>query len=176
MYGARDSRFDSARAAPDADGVRALAVCLVVVAACQGAEPNLSSTDQEATVMPVSSHDFGSLQVGQTSGPFSFSINPAAGNNDDIVSSITENCPDFSVNAPGLPAEVYRTCDVCCFTGKDGSTICPVAPEPVVCCTSDLMSYSFDTTFMPTVAGTVSCTVTVSLNNGAQTKLVTLTG
>jgi len=126
--------------------------------------------------MPVSTHDFASLQIGQTSAPFTFTVNPAAGNNDDTVTSITENCPDFAVNASGLPAEVYRICDTCCFTGKDGSTICPQPQTPIVCCTTDIQSYQFDTTFTPTIAGTVSCTVTVSLNNGATTKLVTLTG
>ena len=145
-------------------------VSLVILAACQQGEPNLSSTAQEAVTMPVTSHDFGSLQVGQTSGAYTFSINPAAGNNDDFVTSITESCPDFSVNAPGLPAEVYRVCDTC---------TCPAGPGiicPIVCCTTDLQSYTFDTTFSPTVSGTVSCTVTISLNNGATTKLVTLTG
>lgn len=124
--------------------------------------------------MAVTSHNFSSLQIGQTSAPYTFTISPAAGNNDDFVNSITENCPDFAVSAPGLPAEVYRTCDVCCFTGKDGSTICPQAPA--ICCTTSLQSYQFDTTFTPTVAGTVSCTVTITLDSGATTKLVTLTG
>jgi uncharacterized protein (TIGR03382 family) len=150
--------------------VRVVAVLLVLLAACQQKDPQLSSTDQATTTMAVTSHDFGSLQVGQTSAAYTFSINPAAGNNDDTVTSITENCPDFSVNAPGLPAEVYRVCDVC---------TCPAnSPQlcPAVCCTSDLQSYQFDTYFSPTVGTTVSCTVTISLNNGAATKLVTLTG
>jgi uncharacterized protein (TIGR03382 family) len=148
--------------------VRVVVVLLVVLAACQ--QPQLSSTSQEAVTMPATSHDFGSLQVGQTSGAYTFTINPAAGNNDDIISSITENCPDFSVNAPGLPFEVYRVCDVC---------TCPAnSPQscPAVCCTTEAQSYQFDTYFSPTVGGTVSCTVTISLNNGASTKLVTLTG
>ena len=150
--------------------VRAVVVCLLIVAACQQGEPNLSSTSQDAVTMPATSHDFGSLQVGQTSGAFTFTINPAAGNNDDTVNSITENCPDFAVNAPGLPADVYRVCDTCtCPAGSN--VICPV-----VCCTTDFNSYSFDTTFTPTVAGTVSCTVTITLDGGATTKLVTLTG
>lgn len=165
--------FDSAPGAPDADGVRAVVVFLVILAACQQGEPRLSSTAQETVVMATTSHDFGTLQVGQTSGAFTFTISPAAGNNDDFVTAISESCPDFSVNAPGLPAEVYRVCDTCTCPAGSG-IICPVAP--VVCCTTDMMSYSFDTTFTPTVAGTVSCTVTITLNNGASTKLVTLTG
>jgi len=170
VWGCEISVFDSAGAAPDADGVRAVVVCLLIVAACQQGEPNVSSTSQDAVVMPVSSHDFGSLQVGQPSGAFTFTVNPAAGNNDDTINSITESCPDFSVNAPGLPADVYRVCDTCtCPAGSN--VICPV-----VCCTTDFNSYSFDTTFTPTVAGTVSCTVTITLDGGATTKLVTLTG
>src|SRR5689334_20604484 len=145
--------------------VRVLAVLVVVLAACQQPQPALSSTDQATTTMPVTSHDFGSLQVGQTSAPFTFTINPAAGNNYDTVTSITESCPDFSVNAPGLPATVYRDCEVC---------TCPAnSPQicPAICCTLDSQSYSFTATFSPTVGTTVSCTVTISLNNGATTKL-----
>jgi uncharacterized protein (TIGR03382 family) len=158
------------RATPDADGVRLVVALLVVLAACQQKDPQLSSTGQELTSMAVTSHDFGSLQVGQMSGAYTFTINPAAGNNYDTVTSITENCPDFSVNAPGLPADVYRDCETC---------TCPASnPQlcPAVCCTLDLQSYSFDTYFSPTVSATVSCTVTISLNNGATTRLVTLTG
>lgn len=150
--------------------VRVVAVLAVVLSACQLQEPQLSSTSQDLVTMPTTSHDFGSLQVGQTSAPFTFTINPAAGNNDDIVSSITESCPDFAVNAPGLPAEVYRVCE---------TTQCPAAnPQlcPVICTTTDLQTYQFSTTFTPTVGTTVSCTVTISLNNGTSTKLVTLTG
>jgi uncharacterized protein (TIGR03382 family) len=150
--------------------VRVLAVLVVVLAACQQQDPRLSSTGQESVLMPVTTHDFGQLQVGQTSGAFTFTINPGIGNNDDIINSITENCPDFSVSAPGLPAEVYRICDVC---------TCPAnQPQlcPAVCCTQDSNSYSFQTYFSPTVGTTVSCTVTISLDNGATTKLVTLTG
>ncbi len=150
--------------------VRAVVVFLVILGACQQGEPNLSSTAQEAVVMATTSHDFGTLQVGQTSGPFTFTISPAAGNNDDYVTAISESCPDFSVNAPGLPAEVYRICDTCTCPAGSG-VICPA-----ICCTTDMNAYSFTTTFMPTVAGTVSCTVTITLNNGASTKLVTLTG
>jgi hypothetical protein len=166
--------FDSAARAPDAERVRVLAVALLVVlGACQAGDLKTSSTGDELTSMPVTTHDFGSLQIGQMTGAYTFTINPAAGNNDDIVTSITESCPDFSVNAPNLPAEVYRICDTCTCPAGPG-VICPVAP--VVCCTSDSASYQFDTYFSPTVAGTVSCTVTISLNNGATTRLVTLTG
>jgi MYXO-CTERM domain-containing protein len=120
--------------------------------------------------MPATTHDFGSLQVGQTSAAYTFTINPAAGNNSDVVNSITENCPDFSVNAPGLPFTVYRTCETCTCPAN-GGYICPT-----ICCTTDFESYSFDTYFSPTVGGTVSCTVTITLDNGATTKLVTLNG
>jgi uncharacterized protein (TIGR03382 family) len=158
------------RTTPDADGVRLVVALLVVLAACQQKDPQLSSTGQELTTMAVTSHDFGSLQVGQMSGAYTFTISPAAGNNYDTVTSITESCPDFSVNAPGLPAEVYRDCETC---------TCPASNPylcPAVCCTLDMQSYSFQTYFSPTVSATVSCTVTISLNNGATTRLVTLTG
>jgi len=170
--GPGDNAFDSARGAPDAGNVRRLAVCLVVVAAaCQQGEPNLSSTEEKLVTTLPSSHDFGSLQVGQTSAPFTFTIAPSGTSSNDTVSSITESCPDFAVNAPGLPAQVYRTCDTCC---PGGGMICPGGP--VACCIGDTQSYDFDTTFMPTVAGTVSCTVTIVLNGGSSTKTVVLTG
>ena len=130
--------------------VRVLAVLVVVLAACQQPAPELSSTDQATTTMPVTSHDFGSLQVGQTSSPYTFTINPAAGNNYDTVSAISYSCPDFSVNAPGLPATVYRDCETC--------TTCPASdPQlcPVLCCTVDMQSYSFTATFSPTVGAAV---------------------
>lgn len=152
--------------------MRRLAVFVVLAAAaCQQGDPNLSSTEEKLVTTLPSSHDFGSLQVGQTSAPFTVTIAPSGTSSNDTVSSITENCPDFAVNAPGLPAQVYRTCDTCC---PGGGLICPGGP--VACCIGDSQSYDFDTTFTPTVAGAVSCTVTISLNGGTSMKTVVLTG
>src|SRR6476469_2657564 len=99
--------------------VRFLAVLLVVVAACQQPDPKLGTTVETLVVVnPSTPHDFGSLQVGQTSAPFTVTVNPSGTNTYDQVTAVTENCPDFSVSAPGLPADVYRTCDTCCPAGQ----------------------------------------------------------
>jgi len=132
---------------------------------CQ--QPELSTTTQEIVALSPQSHDFGSLEVGSTSAPFSLSVNPAAGANDDFVTAITASCPDFQIDAPGLPAEVYRTCDM-------GGCLTCIAP-PLLCTTLDYVNYLFSASFKPTVAGAVSCVVTVELNS-ATTKTLTLTG
>ncbi len=80
-------------------------VALGVMAGCQGA-PSLSATAQESVVVSPTSYDFGPLQIGQTSGSRTISVNPAAGNQADTVTSITASCPDFVITAPGLPYEV----------------------------------------------------------------------
>ena len=44
-------------------------------------------------------YDYGSLEVGMTSAPRNFNVNPAAGDQYDTVTAITHSCPDFIVNA-----------------------------------------------------------------------------
>ena len=104
-------------------------------------------------------------------------INPSIGANSDIVNSITESCPDFSISAPGLPADVYRTCEPTGCTGQQ-QVICEpeIAPAVAACVTEDLESYSFTATFTPTVAGPLSCVVTITLDSGGTIRTVTLTG
>lgn len=157
--------------------MRALVLCLglgvgvLAASACQSPEPRLSSTDQLAVVVSPTTHDFGSLEINQMSAGFLVDVNPSGTiNSFDTINSITESCPDFSVNAPGLPADVYRTCEACpCATGS-----CPI-PLTVVCCTSDYLNYTFTTYFKPTTAATTSCVVNINLASGV-TKTVTLQG
>lgn len=156
----------------DPYAVRRLVAVAFVLAACQDAAPNLSQTQQLAVVLSPSSYDFGSLQVGQTSLPASLDINPGAGDNYDTVSAITANCPDFIIDAPYLPADVYRTCDTYCDPQK---TICQ-AQLTSFCSSSEYQTYSWSAQFKPTVAGTVSCPVYISLNGGATIRTVTLSG
>ncbi|NVB85347.1 MAG: choice-of-anchor D domain-containing protein [Kofleriaceae bacterium] len=149
----------------------ALGVGVLVASGCQSPEPRLSSTDQFAVIVSPTTHDFGALQVGQQSAGFAVDVNPSGtAGSFDTINSITENCPDFSVNAPGLPTDVYRTCEACpCATGS-----CPI-PANVICCTSDYLNYTFTTFYAPTTAATTSCVVNINLASGI-TKTVTLSG
>jgi hypothetical protein len=131
-------------------------------------EPQLAWTDSEVTVVSPSSHDFGSFTVGQASAPFTHNVNPGAGANYDVVTAVQASCPDFVIDAPGLPAEVFRTCD----TTTCASAICPAQ---LICTTLDFQSYPFTTQFTPTVAGPLSCPVTIVFQDGT-TRSVTLTG
>ena len=151
--------------------VRVLAVLLVILAACQQQDPQLSSTGESLVIQSATTHDFGSLQVGSTSAPFTVTLSPSGTSSSDTINSIVAPCPDFSVNAPNLPASVYRTCEPCCPAGQQ---ICPQAP--LLCCIGDQQSYSFTTSFSPNVAGATSCVVTITLNGGASTKTLTLYG
>jgi len=149
--------------------VRLRLAFFLALAACQVNEPNLSQTQQLIVNVSPSTYNFGSLQVGSSSLDIVFAVNPAVGENYDQVTAVIENCPDFSVIAPGLPADVYRICQ--CEPG----TICELQAAPI-CQTAELQSYNFTAQFTPTVPGTVNCAVTVHLNNGTSTKTVTLSG
>jgi len=148
--------------------VRRLGLIIVLaLGACQASEPNLSQTEQFAVVVTPLTKDFGSLQVGMTSAYTTFNVNPATGNQDDNVTAVTANCPDFIVNAPGLPAHVYRVCEYC-------DPLTCAAPAP--CYTLEYQTYQFTAAFKPTIAGAVSCVVNIALNGGTTMKTVTLTG
>jgi uncharacterized protein (TIGR03382 family) len=150
--------------------VRRFALLLGLVA-CQSALET-STTQQEIIVLSPASHDFGTLQIGQQSAAFVVSVNPSAGANFNTVSSITASCPDFIISAAGLPADVYRTClDTMC---PGNPALCP-APPPV-CQTDEYVTYQFDTYFKPTVAGLVSCVVTVHADTGDHTLTLSGTG
>ncbi len=138
----------------------------VLAVGCQAGD-GLSTTTQDSVVLSPGSHDFGSLQVG-TSATFALSINPAANANDDVVTAITASCPDFSVDAPGLPAEVYRTCDtITCAV--------PCSAAFLGCTTVAYVNYTFNATYQPVVAGVTSCVVDITLN-GATHRTLTLSG
>lgn len=128
---------------------------LIAIVACVDSL-DLGSSEQ-AAIVPLQDHDFGSVQVGTASAPRTFTITPASGEQSDEITSITENCPDFSLTAPGLPATVSNVC-----TG--GSN----------CTGFEATTYSFDAVFTPTVAAQVSCVVTVVIDTVPTT--FTLTG
>lgn len=136
---------------------------VISLAACQ-ASPTLSTTSQELVVISPASFDFGTVEVGSTSAPRNFNVNPAAGNQSDLITAITESCPDFFVTANGLPAEVYRVCEF----GQ------PQFAAP--CTTTDFQAYSFTAQFQPNVGGATSCVVTIQLDSGSRTISLTGTG
>ncbi len=143
-----------------------LLVVLCGLGACS-ASPKLSWTDFEIAFVSPTSHDFGALQVGQLSAPFTINVNPGPGENADVVVAVTASCPDFIIDAQNLPADVYRTCGAPC-----ASAICP---QVAICQTIEFLSYQFNTQFRPTVAGPLSCAVTVMFGDGT-TRSLTLNG
>lgn len=142
---------------------------LVSLAACQDGSPHLSTTEQLAVIVNPATYTFPMTEVGKTSAATTISVNPSFGNQYDTITQITEACPDFSVNAPGLPADVYRVCE---YTNPCYPQICAQAAP---CTTTDYQTYQFSAQFRPTVAGSVSCVVTVHLSDGT-TKTTSLSG
>jgi uncharacterized protein (TIGR03382 family) len=142
-------------------------VCLVL-GACQSGTPTLGTTEQLAIVTsPSTSYTFPDpQQVGTTSAPVTLYVRPAAGDNYDIVQSVTANCPDFEVDAPGLPVEVSRQvkCEDCL----------PLPCPPSSCTTIAYQEYAFTVAFRPAVAGTTSCVVTIKTD--VETRTITLYG
>lgn len=133
---------------------------------CQATEPELSVTEQHAVVLVPATADFGSVQVGQTSGAISLRISPAANAQYDVINSVTASCPDFVIDTPGVPgAAVIREieCESC--------PLCTAAPR---CYTVYQEDYYWSAAFRPTVGQAVSCPVTFNFTSGPRT--VTLTG
>lgn len=139
-----------------------------MLAACQQS-PQLSSTNQEVVNVTPLTYDYGSLEVGMTSAPRNFNVNPGIGDQYDTVTAITHSCPDFIVNAPGLPAEVYRVCDY------GGQIPAKGESSALPCTTVEYQNYSFTASFRPNVGGATSCVVTITTNNTTN-KTITLSG
>ena len=154
----------------DEVNVRGVFVASVLFAIGCQASDHLSTIDQAVVTISPPSYAFASLQVGQTSAPVTISVLPGIGANDDTVTSVTYSCPDFSVTATGLPAEVVRTCEV---TGCGDDDAVGVVMCPVACITDEYLTYSFTATFHPTVAAALSCVVSI---NGTSPETITLTG
>lgn len=150
---------------------------LTAVTACQIVEPETSSTEQALTGVifsPPSGGDLGSVQVGSQSSPFFISINPTGlVDSDYTIDSIT-GCSDFLVNAPALPAAIYKHCINYnpCFA----SPSC-VPQANLTCYEWDIVGYSFNTAFRPNVQGASSCALQVSVGGlGLRTYTVNGTG
>ena len=169
-----DDVIDSSAAGRDPRPVRCRTFVILAVlgAACHGA-PSLSETGQQLVSVQPTTSDFGPLEVGMTSAARGFSVNPLGVNYSyDTVTSITHGCPDFIVDAPGLPADVYRVCEGTQIQGAKGESSPSAQP-----CTGpvDYQNYPFSAQFKPNVGGATSCVVTITLNSST-TKTVTLYG
>src|SRR5262249_3276975 len=84
---------------------------------------------------------------------------------------VSARCPDFTINAPNLPAPVSRACMPVTFPDDTTATVSQsvtqnvtgTVTEGVTCQTTSMQTYQFGATFHPNVPGTVSCVVTVTL-------------
>jgi MYXO-CTERM domain-containing protein len=161
------------------------ALVAIALVGCQLA-PEESTTQQASVVINPSSFDFGRVQLGSTSTVHTVTVAPGPLNQDDTVTAVTANCPDFDIQADGLPAHVFRVCGVVtCLdaAGCPNPNITAGRTDPtsdVICQTVDIGRYTFDTVFHPRVVGQVSCVVSVretdNANGGINTRTVTLTG
>ena len=146
---------------------------LAAVTACQ-MEPDTSTTEQALSGIiftPPSGGSVGSVEVGNSSAPYGITINPtgSTGGSYDIL-SIT-GCSDFSINAPGLPATISKTCISTCFAS------CVPNATAALCTEWEIIGYDFSTTFMPSVQGASSCALQIQLTTlGTRTYTVNGTG
>lgn len=149
---------------------------LAAVTACQIVDPDTSSTEQALTGVafsPLSGQSLGNVQVGSTSSPLAIRIYPT-GTTEGVyqIQSIT-GCSDFPVNAPGLPAEVSRTCVD--WAPCVAPACIPQAAQ--ICNQWEIVDYSFTTSFRPAVQGTLSCALQIQVSAvGLKTFTVSGTG
>ena len=167
-------------AAPlDPHGVRlhVWIVGLVLFAACQDTGPSLSeSSSAQITTSPASTYAFPTTQVNTASTPAWVTVSPQGiGSQYDTVTAVTKSasCPDFIVNAPYLPTDVYRFCvgNPDCPPGQ----ICPI--QAIEYCNGywDTVTYQFSVTFKPVVAAATSCQINIHTSAG-QTRSITFSG
>jgi len=87
-----------------------------MIALCACGVPPLSSTEQDSVIVLPAAHDFGTIPLGQVSPVYGVEIDPSIGFQDDTVDAVTASCPDFSIDAQYLPAEVLS--HVRCHDGR----------------------------------------------------------
>jgi hypothetical protein len=139
-------------------------VAACALAACAPDELELSSTAQKTVVVSPPSGSFGSVTIGTTSTPITFVVSPSGtGESDDTVIGVTLACPGFRVEAPGLPAQVFRHCGV-----EQEPAPGMEAFQSATCNPQSIRTYQFTATFSPTAAGLQTCNGQIRLANGAQ--------
>lgn len=164
----------------------AIVAAVLSVAACTSSkqEPRLSETASELVSVSVSGGgNFGDVPVGTTAAArYVYVTATGVGDSYDLVTAVNEACPNFSASPSGLPADVYKYCN-------DGSVPRAVEPgaeqdalggpvtnAPLCSGGYEIQDYSFPVYFSPTVAGQQSCVVTVVLDGGNKTVMLTGNG
>jgi hypothetical protein len=164
---------------------RCLVVSGMLAAACSPSGPRLSETSAEIVVVSaIGGGNFGDVPVGSSAAPITIRVAPSGpGDTYDVVTAVTESCANFAVVPGSLPREVSKYC-----VGGEGP---PRVVEPgaraasatggvstAVLCSGgyEIIEYSFPATFTPTVAGAQSCVITVTLDGGPKTVMVTGNG
>lgn len=151
-------------------------VAVLVLAAACSTPPLLSETEQ-GLVTVTGGGAMGDVTVGSTSAPRYVFVNPAgSGSSYDTVTSVSESCPNFSVDYGYLPADVYRQCN--------GGEIPYLSPEeraaglvPPNCQGGyESVNYEFAVYFSPTVAGPQSCAINIGVNGNTRVANVSATG
>lgn len=157
--------------------MRVLAVACVFVGlvSCAPPGPRLSDTTSElVAISPGNGGNFGEIPVGTISSPMTILVYPAGvGQSYDIITKITEACPNFSVSAPGLPAEVSKVC-----VGDEQPRVVGGGEQVAIpiCGGYDVVDYAFTATFAPTIAGSQSCSINLELDSGPKSVTIMGTG
>jgi len=154
-------------------GVAVWAGCSTLVPGSAPGPVRESALAQDVIVLAPGAQDFGMLQVGEVSSPSTLVVDPASGNQADTIVEISASCPDFVIDTPGLPADVFRVCEI--VTCDEGGLMCEPGVDEL-CQTTDSRSYTFTARFQPVVAGPVSCVVTIRTADDSSTQELTLTG
>lgn len=149
----------------------AVVLFVVIIAACFGGGPRESSSEQLVIVADRNPVFIGSAMIGQTitTSP-AIVLSPTTEGDDDIITSITENCanfnlllgPNFSSGSNGGSGSARVFCD----TGLMGSGF-PAATNEFGGATygsgaCQPVTYSFNAQFTAAGAGSASCVVTVA--------------
>src|SRR4051794_13726920 len=136
-----------------------------------GCQSEVAESTVEQHGLNTASHDFGTVQVGATSGTFAFVENPPGLNQQGFqVTGLSEACPDFGISSSDMiPFNVFTGCAQTCTTQSDPD--CPANH----CSQIDPHAFEFVTLFQPTVAGPSSCVMHLQINSSSDVT-VTVTG
>jgi len=136
------------------------------IVACARIAAHLSSESQNAVVV-TGDGNFGSVVINTDSASHKLVVAPAPGLQEDEIVSITTNCPDFHINAMGLPQTpndkgpvVFRHCSLFDY----GTSSCVGTVD---------QTYGFDVVLHPTRLGQyTNCLVTVNLRAGTSRSVI----
>ncbi|HUS32644.1 MAG TPA: choice-of-anchor D domain-containing protein, partial [Kofleriaceae bacterium] len=130
---------------------RFAAMGIVAASACMA---TYATTEQHVVIVDVSTYNFGTVAVGQSSTSSTITISPQTQTDDDNVTAIAfqSACPNFALNlSQPLPAHIY--CDGSAGMARTAAGSGTQSCIPHV--------YAFTATFTPSFAGTQSCNVRI---------------